>query len=126
MSDAETLNAFGRFLMNRLRDPAIDQVDGLLKSHWKAPALSGIQKELAKLSANEKKLVRRVVVTCIDAALHDFLYAVQEKAEKDCDLEIHVNGENVAEISDGLHGEVYGDNGWAAQFSKHGSPPSTP
>ena len=33
-----------------------------------------------------------------------------------------VDGKPVAELSDGLHGEIFGDEGWIVRFSKHPAP----
>jgi hypothetical protein len=117
------LDKFGEFVMKKLRDPAINNVEGLLRSHWKAPALKKLQSSLTKLTPKEKELVRRCVVQSIDTAIHDFLFAVQERADFENDIEIRVDGKNIVPLSDGIHGEAYGDEGWQARFSDFGAAP---
>lgn len=117
MSDA--LDAFGRFVMENLRDKAISTAELTLAGHWKAPSLQKLQSELAGLTAEQQRLVIRVV----DSATHDFLFALQEANDDDQSVQVLVHGENVAEQSDGLHGEPYSGEGWQARFSKYGEAP---
>lgn len=114
------LDKFGRFIMANWRDEAIDHVDGLLRSHWKAPALQTLQCDLAALSEDHQAIVRRTVVSAVDVGLHAFLFKLQERADFEGDIQVLVDGKDVATISDGLHGEAFGDNGWQASFSRFG------
>ena len=59
----------------------------------------------------------------VDTGLHDFLFALQQIADFDNDINVLVDGKNIVEQSDGLHGELFGDNGWFARYSKHGQNP---
>jgi hypothetical protein len=121
-SSQDPLGELGELLMTRLRDRGIDYVDALLEKKWKAPSLEKIQADLQLLSPEQQKLVRRAVVSAMDHAVHDFLFALQEAHEKDGRIAVLVDGENVAAKSDGLHGELFGDGGWFARFSTHGEP----
>ena len=47
--------------------------------------------------------------------MHDFLFALQ----KIDDIQILVDGQNIVELSDGIHGEAYSDEGWFAKYSRH-------
>ena len=48
----------------------------------------------------------------------DFLFGLQEQANSNGNIEIRVNGKNIAELSDGLQGEPYGSKGWQAKHSR--------
>ena len=109
-----TLDKFGQFIVEHLRDSGIDFGDILLKKQWKAPALQNIQKELGNLSDHQKTIIHKAIVLTIDHAIHDFLFALQETD----DIQISVNGKNIVELSDGIHGESYTEDGWNARFSK--------
>lgn len=122
METENTLDKFGRFLVKNLRDKGISKAEGLLTGKWKAPALLNLQNDLAKLSDSQKEIVKATVINSIDTAIHDFLFALQERAEFDNDIQIVVDGENVAELSDGIHGEAYSDEGWYAKYSDYGEP----
>jgi hypothetical protein len=82
--------------------------------------LQELQLELSKLSDAQKGIVMQTVTQSIDAAIHDFLFAIQEKFDFDNDIQIFVDNQNIVELSDGVHGEAYTDEGWYARFSKYG------
>ena len=65
-----------------------------------------------------KYLVLRCVVGAIDGAIHDLLFTLQDSHDRNLGVEILVDGKNVAEVSDGLHGEPNGEQGWIARFSQ--------
>lgn len=113
------LDKLGKFLMTRFRDPAIDHFDGLARRHWKAPGLKNLQNDLATLTDEQRLIVRRALIETLDNALHDLLFAIQENADFDNDIQIVVDGVNIVNQSDGLHGELFGAYGWKHRFSKH-------
>jgi hypothetical protein len=119
----QPLDKLGQFIATKLRDPAIDYADGFLAGRWKGPATRALQAALARLPAGHRELVRRVVVTSVDAGIHDFLFALAEAHDQDQGIAVVVDGENAAAISDGLQGEPYSADGWFARFSKHGPHP---
>jgi hypothetical protein len=118
MSDA--LDTFGRLVMENLRDKAFDDADLTLRGHWKAPRLRALQKELAALTDEQRDVARRLVRHVVDSAIHDFLFALQERADFDPSVRIVVHGTDITTASDGLHGEAFGENGWQARFSRYG------
>lgn len=122
MAKKSPLDKFGQFLMQRLRDRAYVHLDGLLDGHWKAPALKKLQRDLRKLDPDQQAILRRALVSSIDSAIHDFLFAIQEVHDDDGSIAIEVDGKNVAALSDGLHGELFTDDGWFARFSAEGKP----
>jgi len=119
MKANETLNKFGKFLVENLRDSGINFSEGLLINHWKAQELISLQNDLQSFSDNQKDIVRRVVVRTIDRAIHDFLFAIAEQADFDNEIQIMVDNKNIADISDGLAGELYSEDGWFTKFSKY-------
>lgn len=111
---------FGAFLMANLRDAAIDRFDSLASNHLKSPATESLRKTLVAMSAEDRAVVRRCVLACVDSGLHDFLFALQQIADFDNDINVVVDGKNIVDQSDGLHGELFGGNGWFSRYSKHG------
>jgi hypothetical protein len=61
-------------------------------------------------------------VSSVDKAIHDFLFKLQEVADFEDDIQVLVDGENGAGLSDGIHGELFGEDGWQARYSKFGKP----
>jgi hypothetical protein len=121
--DQVSLDKFGRFVMEHLRDHAIDDVDRLAAAGWKASSVQALQNELVGLTEQQRAVVRRSVITCVDSAIHAFLFHLQERADFENDLQVLVDGKNVAMLSDGIHGEPFGEDGWQARFSKYGQGP---
>ena len=119
MKTLSPVDKFGKFIVENLRDKGIDFAEGLLKSHWKAPSLLEMQNEIATLNDNQKIAFIKAVTQTIDGAIHDFLFALQEQADFDNDIQIIVDGQNIVELSDGIHGEAYSDEGWFAKYSNH-------
>ena len=59
------------------------------------------------------------VETLLTHAMHDLLFAFQESHDCESGIEITVNDEPVAAMSDGMHGEIFGEDGWIVRFSKY-------
>ena len=114
---------FGEFLIANLRDAAIDRFDSLASDHLKSPRTESLRKALAGMSIEDRVVVRRCVLTCVDTGLHDFLFALHQIADFENDITVVVDGKNIVEQSDGLHGELFSGDGWFARFSKHGQYP---
>jgi hypothetical protein len=112
------LDTFGQFLIANFWDRAIDHHLLMEKGHWKAPDLQAIQDELRAASPETKRLVCHCVNQALLTATHDFLFALQESHDSDPKIEITVDGANLAASSDGLQGELFGDNGWITRFSQ--------
>jgi len=51
------------------------------------------------------------------SSTHDFLFAIQEQADFEEDIQLNVANKNVAELSDGLHGEIFSESGWIKKYS---------
>ena len=113
---------FGAFIMKKLRDEAIDYYDGLARKHWKAPGLQPLQVALATMTPEQRAVVRRCIISSVDAALHSFLFGLGEAHDRNEGIAVTVDGKNIVEQSDGLHGELFGDDGWYGRYSKHGQP----
>jgi hypothetical protein len=76
---------------------------------------------LVKFSPEQKTLIRRCVVDSVDAGIHDFLFKLQKCASFKNDIQVRADGQNIVGLSDGIHGALFGTDGWQARFSKHGS-----
>ena len=119
----DPLSEFGRVVIVKLRDRGIDHLDKLLAGKAKAPAFRKLQGELKSLDQEQRALLRRAFVTSLDSALHDFLFALQEQNDSGGRVAVLVDGSRIAEASDGLHGELFTEDGWFARCSRHGEPP---
>ncbi|KAF2081925.1 DUF6547 family protein [Flavobacterium sharifuzzamanii] len=121
MESKQSLDIFGEFLVKNLRDKGIENTETLLNHKSKAPSNLKLQTEISQFNESQKELIKEIVIKSIDVAIHDFLFSLQELADFQNNIQISVNGENIVELSDGIHGESYSENGWNAKFSKYGS-----
>jgi len=117
------LDKFGEFIVKTLRDETIEHFDILAQGNWKAPALQKLQNELKDFTEDQISVIKRCIINSIDAGIHSFLFSLQERADFNNDIQIIVDGNNVVEASDGIHGEAFGEDGWYARFSKYGESP---
>ena len=85
------------------------------------PRRHHLRNDLARLTPEQRDTARRAVIEALDHGLHDFLLALSESPAVGAGIAVVVDGRNVAEQSDGLHGELFGDSGWFAKFSRHGA-----
>lgn len=120
MNEKQAVDKFGQVIMTELRDKAIDFFELLVEGRWKAPGLQKLQAELQELNNEQIELVRKIVVKSLDTGIHDFLFKLQEQADFENDIEIKVQGIDVIQSSDGLHGELFTKDGWISTFSKYG------
>lgn len=114
------LDEFGQFIIKNMRDKGIDNYDKLEQGFWKSPSLQSIQEELKQFDEKQLAIIRKCVGSSIDTAIHDFLFALQVSTDLSQGVELIVDGVNIAELSDGLHGEPFGEDGWYAKYSAYG------
>ena len=113
-----SLDKFGEFIVVNLRDKAIENAEMLLENGSKSPQTKILQDELLTFNAAQKAIVANTVKASIDAAIHDFLFAIEEQADFENDIQIIVNEDNIVEMSDGLQGELFTQDGWLEKYSK--------
>ncbi len=119
---SKELDAIGKLIMERLRDSGFSFADGLVSGHWKAPRLGGLQSDLAAADDECRELAVRCTRVAIDHAVHDFLFALHEACEAG-EISVSMGGKDVEELSDGLQGELFTEDGWQARFSRYGERP---
>ncbi len=113
MSELEKL---GKVIAEDLRDSALNRYLDLESGLIASDVAKELSKKIGQLSDDQKSLVRKIITDCVDVGVHDFLFAIGESREN---VEIHVNGKNVTELSDGLQGEIFTEDGWFEIFSQH-------
>jgi hypothetical protein len=118
----ESLDKFGAFFVQNLRDRMFDDLEGLLRGEWKAPAIQELQDRVRGLGDAERQMLRDLVEHITTTGMHDLLFALQEQADAGGAIRVLVDGNEVAKFSDGLHGEIFGDDGWIVRYSRYPSP----
>jgi len=119
----EALDKFGSFLMKDVRDRTIRHWDMVLSGTMKDEESQRLYSAVAPLSADAKKILSEIVPKIADTSLHTLLQSLDD--EDDIEVAISADGgrvESIRDVSDGLAGELYSDQGWFARFSeeRHG------
>jgi hypothetical protein len=112
------LEDFGRLLITRVRDEAIEQWDMILDGRMKDEDSQRLHRELRSQPAVAEALARRVP-EIVDTTLHHLLWTLEQA--RSIEVTVHGSEGSVREISkesDGLPGELYGPDGWIARFSQ--------
>jgi hypothetical protein len=115
---APVLRKFGETLIREVRDEALDAVASITDGRAKAPDLQQLVTTLKLLPDSHRKCAIELAYQAINVALFSLLRSAEE-GKIHFTLRQDTHGDDPAELSDGLAGELYGRNGWIAQFSKY-------
>ena len=110
----EDIERFGELFINEVRDNTIDCFEKIFNGTMKGITAREIQEKTEKFKDSEKKEILWIITKAIDQCIHNMLFMAEEHDE----IEIVYEGENIAEISDGLSGELYSEDGWIEKYSK--------
>jgi len=121
MKRNEILDTFGQILISEVRDEALEEFQMTLQGTMKSAAALDLYQKLRSFNDEELSIIREVVLSSIDDVLHNFLWMLEQNED---DLELYCGDgkgstkRNINELSDGLAGELYTEDGWIARFSK--------
>jgi hypothetical protein len=112
------LDEAGAIVGGKVRDDSLEHWKKILAGQLKGDTALEWSEKLSKLSPRDARLVRQLIPEVVDTVLHWFLFHLEQ--EEGLDLVVGTGSERVSvrEISDGMSGELYGDEGWIARFSK--------
>jgi hypothetical protein len=111
----KNLDRLGSILMQQVRDDVLDTWAAIISGKIKAPRLAEISRRIRKFNGAPEQLVAALAPEIVDACLSRMLAMLQSNEE----FALLVNGEDVRDASDGLAGELYGEDGWIAKHSSH-------
>ena len=110
---------FGEFVTNHFRDRGLDYLSMVIDGTLRDQDSQELNRWVRSLPESGRLQLRRCVAAATDHAMHDFLFALEEANESDAGMSVVVDAENIADLSDGLQGEPFGDSGWIAAFSDY-------
>ena len=110
----KALEKYGELFINEVRDNTIDCFEKIFNGTMKGITAREIQEKTGKFKDSEKKEILWIITKAIDQCIYNMLFMTEEHDE----IEIIYQGENIAEISDGLSGELYSEDGWIGKYSK--------
>ena len=117
--DLTELHDFGRVLVHEIRDRAIRELfDRLTGSSDGTPS----DQSLGHLSSSaDAAAVRDVIVTAVDGAIAGFLFVMDDASMREEDSKFEIfspAGKSLARVSDGIHAELFGPQGWITRYSE--------
>ena len=86
------VDKFGELLMAKFRDRAISFYAMATEKKWKGKSLEKLQDDIAKLTPEQRDVVRRCVIQALDHGLHDFLFAIGDSGGS---IQILVEGKDI-------------------------------
>lgn len=112
------LDYFGKMLMLDVRDRTIRNWDMILDGKMKGSAAQQVRDKLLNFNREQIEVLKWLIPQIVDLNLHNFLAMVEEHNEIKVEICDRETNNNINEISDGLAGELYTEDGWIKRFSQ--------
>jgi hypothetical protein len=110
----EVFEDFGHSLIKYARDWSIRDLDADIIGKGRTPE----SKYFSKLPHETKEALRKLVPVAVDTTVAYFIFLFEENPDLDLVAVLPEGLISLTEVSDGLNGELYGDDGWIARFSE--------
>lgn len=118
------LESFGELLIKKVRDEVLEINDLIIKGKMGGEENLELHNQIKNLNDNQINILKDFARQSVDGVIHYFLWMIEQNEEYD--LVKYEEGQekpiSLREISDGLCGELYTENGWIEKYSKY--PPS--
>ncbi|EHQ24336.1 hypothetical protein [Mucilaginibacter paludis] len=119
MEALEKLESFGKEIIENLRDASIEEYLAIKKGEMKSVDAQNIFKTYISIDTAYHDKVDVIVLNIIDRVLHNALWMFeQSKAFTIGEKSLIDPNKDIVEISDGLSGELYSEDGWIEKYSK--------
>lgn len=115
----EKLDLFGKQLIEQVRDLSAEQYISIRDGKMKSVLTQELSDTFKDLDPQKMSEMDRLVANIIDRVIHNFLFlfeqsddfTIAEKNDKKMERDIIPD-------SDGITGELYGEDGWFVKFSR--------
>ena len=111
----DVLNEFGKILITEVRDGTIDSMNKMIDGTMKGTTAKLIRKKIAILNNEQIEILKWLIPEIVDFSLDSMLFMFEGHP----DLQLVFQGVDLKEVSDGLSGELYTEDGWIQKFSKY-------
>ena len=111
----DILNEFGKILIKEVRDNVINSMNESIDGKRKGIAAQLIKKKIAILNEEQIEVLKELILEIVDCSLDSILFMI----EGDPELQLIFQGVDLKEVSDGLSGELYTEDGWIQKFSEY-------
>lgn len=120
MTEYEKLDEFGRQLMENVRDDTLDFHHALNRRQIKSERGLRLANLISKMGSENADSLDEIVINTVDNLLHRFLFMIETTDHLEV-VYVDESGEAIplSQISDGLAGELYSEDGWIEKYSSH-------
>lgn len=115
MNDKDILNKFGATLMASVRDRSVCKIEQAQSGALKGSSGKMLHDLFSQFNNEQQEIIKKLIVEFIDNTIFNTLSLFEEDEYK----KIFIHGIDINEISDGLCGELFTEDGWISQFSKY-------
>ncbi|MBO9204001.1 MULTISPECIES: epimerase [Niastella] len=116
----EQLLNFGKQYIKEVRDNSIYTLENIINGKMKGELNQEMFRLINNLPQAQVELLKRVAYRMIDLTLHNTLNMF-EQSDSWAISNVSEGVESINDISDGLAGELYTEDGWIKQFSEYPS-----
>ena len=109
------LDEFGKILITEVRDGTIDSMNKMIDGTMKGTIAKLIRKKIAILNNEQIEILKWLIPEIVDFSLDSMLFMFEGHP----DLQLVFQGVDLKEVSDGLSGELYTEDGWIQKFSEY-------
>ena len=117
-TSTKALNYFGELLITKVRDETITDWHMIINGEMKDPESKKIFNDLSIFNNEQKEYIKYLINKVVDTSLHHMLWTFEQNETVDISINIdNTYIKSIRNISDGLSGELYSEDGWIAKFS---------
>ncbi len=109
-----SLDLFGKYLIEETRDRTFKTISQMVNGTMKGVTAQKVNQLSLFFSRDQINALYKIVLISIDYSLGNLLTMVEQNDE----IVVLCDGENIKELSDGLSGELYTEDGWIERFSQ--------
>lgn len=121
MDEQDYLDEFGKILIENVRDWVLSNNTKLRAGEMKGKTSLKWYEKIKNLDEEQKEIILGFAAKTVDSTLHYFLWLFEQHENLKLMIKNEKTGEeiNLAQISDGLCGELYTEEGWIERFSQY-------
>lgn len=114
------LSNFGENFIKEVRDNSLFVLQGIIDGHMKSQEDQELHMTIKSMSSEDLDILKSIAYKMVDLSLHNTLFFFESNEKWKI---VNIDGTvNLIELSDGLSGELYTEDGWIRKYSEY--PPS--
>lgn len=116
--NAIAMDMYGKALMSEVRDETISQIDRTIDGKMRDESSQLIKEKLSQFNSDQLETLKWLVPQIVDLSLHNLLTMIEQSEVVKIMVIDGKNNVDINQVSDGLAGELYTEDGWIARFSQ--------